>query len=64
MRVRDPLHFGADPDPRIRTSYLWILDPPLDPTLFFSYFKYYFKYEKKLILLIFCLITYPQAHYL
>ncbi len=43
ISVGDPCHFGADPDPRIRT--LWLMDP--DPTPFLHWFlgckkKYFF----------------------
>jgi hypothetical protein len=42
--VGDPLHFGADPDPRIHTltngsARARDLEPTLDPTPFFSDFK-------------------------
>ncbi len=62
----DPWHFGADPDPWIRTLPLTLLltepdrDPTPDPTPFFSDFKD----AKKLIFSHFFRKAYLQTHYL
>ncbi len=39
INVGDPWHYGANPDPRICTSWLMDPDPTPDPTPFFSDFK-------------------------